>query len=167
MNDPIIRTAEKRDRSAIRLVEERAFGQAGEADLVERLVANDDVVLELVAEVGGAVVGHVLFSRLLVASGESASFPAVALAPLAVEPDHQRKGIGAALVEAAHAILIQRGERLSVVLGEPFTYGRFGYAHERAAAFESDYQCEALQALAWGEAPVAGKLVYPSAFMGL
>jgi putative acetyltransferase len=50
------------------------------------------------------------------------------------------------------------------VLGDPAYYGRLGYSHERAAGFESEYQCDALQALAWGEAPEAGRLVYPSAF---
>ena len=51
-----------------------------------------------------------------------------------------------------------------MVLGDPAYYGRFGYTHERAAKFESDYQCEALQALAWGDAPESGRLVYASAF---
>lgn len=167
MNDVTIRLAEARDRAAIHSVEEAAFGRADEADLVDRLVAGGDAVLELVAEVDGAVVGHVLFSRLVVAGRKGARFAAVALAPLAVDPDHQRKGIGAALVNAAHAMLAERGEKLSVVLGEPTTYGRFGYAHDRAAGFESDYQCEALQAVAWGEAPITGRLVYPLAFQGL
>jgi putative acetyltransferase len=50
------------------------------------------------------------------------------------------------------------------VLGDPAYYGRFGYSRARAAKFESEYQSEALQALAWGEAPETGRLVYASAF---
>ena len=50
------------------------------------------------------------------------------------------------------------------MLGEPAYYGRFGYTHGRAAKFESNYQCEALQALAWDDAPESGRLVYASAF---
>jgi len=50
------------------------------------------------------------------------------------------------------------------VLGDPAYYGRFGYTHARAEKFDSEYQGEALQALTWGEAPEAGKLVYASAF---
>ncbi|TIX52514.1 MAG: N-acetyltransferase, partial [Mesorhizobium sp.] len=46
-------------------------------------------------------------------------------------------------------------------------YGRFGYSHARAEKFESEYQGEALQALAWGAAPEGGKLVYASAFTAL
>ncbi|TIX97028.1 MAG: N-acetyltransferase, partial [Mesorhizobium sp.] len=56
------------------------------------------------------------------------------------------------------------GEALAVVLGDPAYYGRFGYSHARAEKFESEYQGEALQALAWGEAPETGRLVYASAF---
>ena len=70
-------------------------------------------------------------------------------------------------MEEAHHRLEQAGETLSFVLGEPAYYGRFGYSHERAAGFESDWQCEALQALAWGEAPTTGRLVYGVAFSEL
>src|SRR5690606_4955267 len=130
---------------------------------VDALVEGGDSVLELVAEEDGHVVGHVLFSRLHVEHG-GGRFPAVALAPLAVEPSFHGAGIGGALIREAHVRLKQAGEKLSLVLGEAVYDGRFGYAHERAAKFESDCQCEALQALAWEEAPESGKLVYASAF---
>ena len=83
----VIRPSVLSDRAAIRAVEERAFGRADEADLVERLLADGDVVLELVAERDGGVRGHVLFSRLRVVR-EGREVPAVALAPVAVDPDH-------------------------------------------------------------------------------
>jgi putative acetyltransferase len=158
-----IRAATPRDRDAIRKVEEHAFGQMAEAGLVDALVDAGDAIVELVAEDDGQIVGHVLFSRLLVADGAK-KFPAVALAPLAVEPSFHRSGIGGALVREAHVRLKAGGETLSVVLGDPVYYGRFGYSHERAAGFEGEYQCDALQALAWGEAPKKGGLVYPQAF---
>lgn len=159
-----IRTSTPRDRAAIRLVEEHAFGQQAEAGLVDALVANGDLVLELVAEEEGAVVGHILFSRLIVRQGGN-DYPAVALAPLAVEPDFHGTGIGGALVREAHLRLKEAGETLSVVLGDPAYYGRFGYQHERAAGFASDYQDEALQALAWvDDAPSTGSLVYAAPF---
>lgn len=162
----VIRPAEPADRAGIRDVELQAFGQPAEADLVEALVAGGDPVLELVATQEGEIVGHILFSRLFVENGPD-RFPAVALAPLSVKPKRQDSGIGTALVEAAHALLKDAGETLSVVLGEPSYYGRFGYAHERAAGFASDYQCEALQALAWADAPASGRLVYARAFSDL
>ncbi len=158
-----IRAATPRDREAIRRVEEHAFGQRAEAGLVDALVEAGDAVAELVAEEDGQVVGHILFSRLNV-EGEGKAFAAVALAPLAVEPSFHGTGIGGALVREAHIRLKAAGETLAVVLGDPAYYGRFGYSHERAAGFDSAYQGEALQALAWGEAPQTGRLVYAAAF---
>lgn len=154
------------DRTAIFALEQAAFGRRDEAELVERIVWDGDRVLELVAERDGAILGHVLFSRLHVET-ERARFAAVALAPIAVYPDFQGGGIGSALIEEGHRLLREAGETLSVVLGESGYYGRFGYTHERARGFDSDYQCEALQAVAWDdEAPPTGRLVYPRAFAG-
>jgi putative acetyltransferase len=161
-----IRAATARDREAIRKVEEQAFGQDAEAGLVDALVAGGDTVAELVAEDEGQVVGHILFSRIFV-TNEAEEFPAVALAPLAVAPSFHGTGIGGALIRAGHVKLKRAGEALSVVLGDPAYYGRFGYSHARAAGFESAYQCDALQALAWGHASKFGRLVYPSAFTAL
>jgi putative acetyltransferase len=158
-----IRAAMPRDREAIRLVEEHAFGQQAEAGLVDALLTDGDAVLELVAEEDGQVVGHILFSRLVVRNGAKSS-AAVALAPLAVEPSFHGTGIGGALIREAHLRLKNAGETLAVVLGDPAYYGRFGYSHERAAGFTSAYQGEALQALAWGDAPEKGELVYAAAF---
>lgn len=158
-----IRAATPRDRDAIRAVEQHAFGQDTEAGLVDALVDGNDVVLELVAEDEGQVVGHILFSRLYVQNGGGLT-PAVALAPLAVEPSFHGTGIGGALIREAHVRLKAAGETLSIVLGDPAYYGRFGYVHARAAGFESEYQCAALQALAWDDAPYEGRLAYAAPF---
>lgn len=162
----VIRPAEPADRAMIRAVEERAFGQSDEADLVERLVADGDAVLELVAERDGDILGHLLFSRLHIVNGDQ-THPAVALAPLAVDPAHQRAGIGTELVRDAHLRLMAGRETLSVVLGDPAWYGRFGYAHDRASGYDCEWQGEALQALAFAEAPRTGRLVYANAFRAL
>jgi len=161
-----IRLSRDDDRAAIHKVEQAAFGRDDEAKLVDKLIAAGDAVLELVAERDANIVGHILFTRLHVDSPNGA-FDAVALAPLAVAPDAQGEGVGSALVGEAHRMLQDVGERLSVVLGEPGYYGRFGYRHSRAAGFDCDWQCKELQALAWGDAPVAGRLVYAPAFLEL
>ena len=161
-----IRVALDSDRYGIAGLVEAAFGRPDEARLVEALAADGDIVVELVAEAEASIVGHVLFSPLIIETSNRSS-SAVALAPLSVAPAFQRQGIGAALVEDAHRRLRLAGETLSVVLGEPDYYGRFGYTHDLASRFESEWQCEALQALAWGDAPTKGKLVYASAFSAI
>ncbi|TWG97465.1 putative acetyltransferase [Mesorhizobium sp. J18] len=166
MSAVIIRPEEPGDEAAIARVVEAAFGNPGEALLIEALRADGDVVLSLVAERDGEIRGHILFSRLFVVKDEN-RIPAVALAPLAVDPDHQDEGIGTALIDEAHLRLQQKGEDLSVVLGDPDYYGKFGYTHERARDFASNYQGEALQALAWNDTPLEGQLVYPRAFSAL
>jgi putative acetyltransferase len=162
----VIRDADEGDAEAIRELLDAAFETDDESRLVENLRADGDRVLELVAVHEGELVGEIFFSRLQVVSDEG-HFDALALGPLAVLPGWQRTGIGRALIEHAHPVLTARGELLSVVLGEPAYYGRFGYSHDRAAGFESKYQSPYLQALAWGEAPAHGRLRYPAAFAGL
>lgn len=162
-----IRPVREQDRSQIDGVIAAAFNGNDEVALVRKLVADNDVVLELVAEADGAIVGHILFSRLWVAQADR-RLPAVALAPLAVLPDYQRAGIGCALIEEAHQLLVQQGETLSIVLGEPAYYGRFGYDVTDAAQLESPYPAQYLQLKYLTESKpcttIQGKLIYASAF---
>ena len=163
-----LRLASKRDRPEIGRLIEKAFGGSAEAVLTAQLVQGHDSVLELVAEKNGNLIGHILYSRLQVLTGEASPYPAVALAPLSVSPECQKQGIGSMLIRESHALLEKQGETLSVVLGDPAYYGRFGYDHATAAGFESVYQCDALQALRWGSnAPQSGRLVYAPAFGAL
>lgn len=162
----VLREVETGDHPAIRDLLEAAFETDGECRLVQRLREDGDCVLELAGFHEGQLVGEIFFSRLHVI-GEGGHAEAVALGPLAVLPGMQHTGIGRALIEHAHPVLVARGERLSVVLGAPDYYGRFGYRHDRAAGFESKYQSAYLQALVWGEAPASGRLRYPAAFEAL
>ncbi len=158
-----MRLEEAGDRMEIRALLEASFPGDGEALLVDRLRSDGDIVLSLVAEDEGVVIGYIAFSRLIVEGGE-APFRAVALAPLAVYTDYQQQGVATRLVNEAHACLAALGETLSVVLGEPDFYARFGYSNRRVAGFESDYQSPYLMALSFGLAPASGTLVYPPAF---
>jgi putative acetyltransferase len=155
------------DIPAIRQVIEAAFGQTAEVVLVDKLREDGDLVLSLVAEDGGVVVGHVGFSRLYV-EDENDRFAALALAPLAVVPSHQGEGIGSSMVAKAHDMLRRMGEKLVVVLGDPDYYERFGFQRDLAQGFESSYQGDALMALALdGAAPRTGELRYAFAFTEL
>ena len=120
----IIRPETPADHEAVAQLLTEAFGGPAEARLVELLRATDDYVpdLSLVAEVNGEVVGHILFS--LVRVGDQA---ALALAPMAVAPAHQRTGVGTALAGAALERAASRPEAAVIVLGHPEYYPRFGF----------------------------------------
>lgn len=160
-----IRPEEPVDRAAIRTVHERAFGSSAEADLVDRLRADGDLVLSLVAALDHPI-GHVAYSRLVL-TGSPAR--AVALAPVAVLPEFQRTGVGTALIRESLSGLATAGEDLVLVLGEPAFYDRFGFTVEGAKGLATPYDGPYLQALALsepGRAP-AGRVVYAPAFADL
>lgn len=123
----IVRPETPADHEAVGRLLVEAFGGPAEARLVELLRASPAYVpeLALVAELDGAVVGHILFSVVAVAA--QTDTPALALAPMAVAPDHQRAGIGTALVRAGLERAEARPEAAVIVLGHPGYYPRFGF----------------------------------------
>ena len=125
MTDATIRSEEARDRDAVRLVNERAFGGREEADIVEALHRANAVVVALVAEVGAAVVGHILFSPVTVEHSNKP--PLAGLAPMAVAPGNQKQGIGSVLVREGLARCRAAGVEGVVVLGHAEYYPRFGF----------------------------------------
>lgn len=118
----MIRAERASDRDAISTVNARAFETEAEARLVDLLRENGAALVSLVAEVDGAVAGHILFSPVKVGDR---SF--VGLAPMAVLPEHQRSGIGSALVRAGIDACRARGDAAIFVLGHAEYYPRFGF----------------------------------------
>jgi len=160
----IIRAETPADAAGIRAIVSAAFAGDQEADLVDDLRRDGDLLLSMVADDSGALVGHIAFSRVWI-SHQARRTPAVSLAPLAVVPDHGRRGIGGALVEAGHAGLRAAGESIIFVLGDPAYYSRFGYTLSAAAAFDCVYGGPHFQALVLTEvAPKAGAITYAAAF---
>jgi putative acetyltransferase len=126
-----IRAEEPRDSLAINEVVRQAFGREDEVELVSALRAGGFNLLSLVAEHDGRIVGHLLFTRLFIV-GEPQKWNAVALAPLAVLPELQVRGIGSALMREGLRQLADRGETMVVVLGHEHYYPRFGFSSELA-----------------------------------
>ena len=120
-----IRPERPEDASRIHEVNELAFGQPAEADLVERLREACADSLSLVAE-DGALVGHILFTPVTI-DGDGRRVVGMGLAPMAVHPDRQRQGIGSQLVTHGLDVLRERGCPFVVVVGHPDYYPRFGF----------------------------------------
>lgn len=162
----IVREERAGDLAAVRAVNRTAFGRPEEADLADSLRAEGVVICSLVAEIERTVAGHILFSRMWI-DRAGGSIPAVALAPMAVQPAHQRQGIGAALVREGLDRLRRMRERIVLVLGHPDYYPRFGFSAERASSLISPFPPEAFMAIELENdalAGVNGRVRYPRPF---
>ena len=163
----IIRPERSGDVADVRDLVRAAFAGDQEADLVDGLRSNGDLLLSLVAEEAGRVIGHIGLSRVWI-SRDGRRSPGVCLAPLAVTAERRRRGTGAALVEAGHARLRAAGESICFVLGDPAYYGRFDYSIPAAAGFDCVYAGAHFQALALTrDAPTTGAITYAAAFARL
>lgn len=125
----VIRKEAPKDHSAVYSLVKRAFETAehadgNEHDLVNALRESEAYLpqLSLVAEAGGKLVGHIMFTKAKVENTE-----ALALAPLSVLPEYQRQGVGTALILAGHRIARELGYSYSIVLGSETYYPRVGY----------------------------------------
>lgn len=170
-DDLVIRRERREDVEPTGLLHDAAFGlpqgrrESLERELLRGLRVDDSVIDELtfVAELEGTVVGHVVCSR-----GSIADAPAVGLGPIAVAPDLQRQGIGAALLMAVVASADRLGEAAIVLLGDPDYYGFFGFVPASRLGIGSpgpwsDAYFQVLPLRAWKPA-TAGKFRYAPAF---
>ena len=160
----IVRSEMPKDVAAIRMVQEIAFGQRDEAQLVDDLRAAGDCVFSLVAVDDEIVAGHVLFSRM------EAPFPALALGPVAVLPEYRRTGFASRLIHQGIARSEADGWRGIFVLGDPAFYRRFGFNVAKARDFISPYAGPHLMVLPLGGSDLpasTGVIQHASAFTKL
>jgi len=129
----MIRDAAPREYAAIRQVIRHAFERNDEADLVEQLRADGDVLVELIEGDDIGISACILYSPLAIERGGE-TLAAAALAPVAVLPAFQRQGLGGELIRAGNARCAALGLAAIIVLGHADYYPRFGF---NAAATES------------------------------
>ena len=161
-----IRLEESTDWPAIYAIYDAAFAQTAEADLVRDMAKDGDLILSLLAY-DGKPAGHIAYSHL--ALHETPSVRACVLAPLAVPPPFQNRGVGTALVRQSLQRLTDDGYDLVVVLGEPSYYGRFGFDPKLAERLKTPYDGPYLQALALSDTGkrAHGPVAYARAFAEL
>jgi putative acetyltransferase len=127
------------DVAAIRAVHEAAFPTPAEANLVDRLRQSANARISLVAEDEGRVVGHVLFSPVAIVADEVGQTIGLGLAPLAVLPERQRRGIGSRLVIEGLAECRRQRQPFIVVLGHTDYYPRFGFERASRRGIRNEY----------------------------
>jgi len=152
-----IREEQPGDIQAVREVNERAFGQPQEADIVDRLRRNCTDLLSLVAVVDDQVVGYILFSPATV-ENDDRTVRGMGLGPMAVLPEHKRRGIGLELVRAGIARLADRRCPFVIVLGHAEYYPRFGFEPASRYGIRSEWAVpdEAFMILLLDKSAMAG-----------
>jgi putative acetyltransferase len=166
-----IRVERSADHPSVSTVVAAAFGSPEEARLVEAVRASAEFVpeLSLVADVDGEIVGHVMISHATIRDARAQHRVAV-LAPLAVAPAFQCRGVGSVLVRRVTARADERGEPLVVLQGSPVFYGRLGFEysvpygiHMRLPAWAPAEASQVLRLRNY-TASIRGQVVYPPAF---
>ncbi len=161
MDKPIVRIALKTDKPAIQELNTRAFGQPDEARIIRQLEQDGDVRLQIVAEMDGHIVGHVLFYAI----GVRDRIGAIGLGPMSVDPWVQREGVGTMMVNAGLVMVRDAGAPIVFVLGHDTYYPRFGFSVEATAEFQSVYKGPHFFALRFRAGPpMSGELIFPRAF---
>ncbi len=153
-----IRPETPEDVDSIRYVNEQAFGQKEEAELIERLRNRAALTLSLVAVQKDEIVGHIAFSPITIES-RGTSFEAIALAPMAVLPAYQGKGIGSQLVRVGLESCPRLGYEMVVVLGHTGYYPRFGFTPAKSKGIDCEFEVpeEAWMILELREGALAGR----------
>jgi len=133
-----IRAETERDHTAIHAVHDSAFGTPGEANLVAALREQAAPIISLVAEDRGGMIGHIMFSPVALSGHPQLNI--AGLAPMAVSPHQQGKGIGRALVRAGLEECKRQGFGVVVVLGHPGYYPRFGFTPAARCGIHCEYE---------------------------
>lgn len=125
-----IRSETSDDFVAINNLLEKAFGQPNEAGLVDNFRKSDSFIpeLALVAQQSNQIIGHIVFTHIHIETKtNNKNIPALALAPMAVIPAMQNKGIGSALVRKGLILCREVGHQIVIVLGHEKYYPKFGF----------------------------------------
>ncbi len=158
------------DYASITEVNDLAFGQKNEGRLILSLRKTQEFIpeLSLVAEVGGRVVGHILFYPIKIKS-DDASYGSLCLAPMAVLPEFQKQGIGSQLVREGLRRARRFGYKSVIVLGHAAYYPRFGFEPASRWGIRPPFEVPddvfmALELVENGLKDIQGTVEYPPEF---
>lgn len=160
-----IRHETPHDAAAIAAVTVAAFLDAAHTSHTEQYIVNalrqsGQLVVSLVAEADGEIIGHVAVSPVTLSDGSRGWY---GLGPISVVPTHQGQGVGSLLMTQALARLRGMGACGCVLLGDPHFYGRFGFKAEPSLTLP-DVPPEYFQAISFDGALPCGVVSYHHAF---
>lgn len=171
----IIRRENESDYKIIESVVEQAFKSTGYSNpnehiLVAKLRKSSGFIpgLSLVAEVDEKIIGHAMFTRLVIKSDEK-EYESLALAPVSVLPSHQKKGVGSALIKEGLKIARELGYKSVIVLGHDTYYPRFGFKPASTWGIKPPFDVAdsvfmALELEDGSLSDVKGTVIYPKEF---
>lgn len=143
----IIRTEDISEYSQVEEVVYQAFKSAEHSDgnehvLVANLRKSTNFLpeLSLVAIYENQLVGHILFTKLIISNDNNENVVALGLAPVSVLPQYQNCGIGARLIQRGHEVAKSLGYSYVVLLGYPDYYSRFGYQKASLFGIKPDFE---------------------------
>lgn len=125
----IIRNEKSSDIEAISKVTLAAFKDLAISNHTEQFIIHalreaHALIISLVAEIDGQVVGHIAFSAVTISDGTTGWY---GLGPVSVLPEYQKKGIGKALIGEGLSLLKKSGGQGCVLVGHPDYYKRLGF----------------------------------------
>ena len=165
-----IRAEKVEDFERIYDINLKAFGGNTESKLIAAIRDSNYFIpkLSLVAEIDSEIVGHILFSEISIQSQDQIH-PILALAPMAVLPDYQNRGIGSALVRQGLEEVKRTKYHIIALIGHPEYYPRFGFepARDHGLKLEFEVPDEAFMVLEIKQGAlknISGVVKYPEAF---
>lgn len=168
LGDPLeVRPESRGDVADIRSLHQKAFGRRNEADLVDLMRAHHKAALSLVAVNSGEVLGHLLFSKVVLKPRPGA-LRGLGLGPVAVLPEFQHRGIGSRLIRAGLELCREQGYDFVALLGEPAYYRRFRFQrardHSLGNEYGADHEFMVLELQPGALAKASGQVAYPPEF---
>lgn len=166
-----IRQENKDDINVVFEVNKLAFGQDNEANLVELLRQSKAFIpeLSLVATLDNKIVGHILFTKIQIVNDDKSETESLALAPMAVRPEFQNKGIGKQLIKHGLDKARELKHKSVIVLGHEHYYPKFGFVPADKWNIKSPYEVPtnvfmALELVTDGLKNTNGLVKYPKEF---
>lgn len=161
----IIRKEQNSDIDSITEVTMAAFknhpiSRQTEHFIIKALRASDALTLSLVAEIDGRVVGHIAFSPIAISDGATDWY---GMGPVSVLPDHQKQGIGKALINEGFSLLKDIGAQGCALVGPPDYYKKFGFKNDLEMIHEGIPQ-EVFLVLPFNEKIPRGIIIFHEAF---